>query len=199
MEFEQTLKTYEASTNRALNLCALHQHLTDSTTDVLNADDMLRSAITLVVSAFDYLMHELIRIEYHHRVQNKLKIDNFEVPISLLALADSSQYQALDSHIRHKNGYKSFIAPDKVAQALKSFLPNPWDNISSELNLNTTLSKQRLKAIANWRNRIAHEADIHPDFGGTQLWPINHDDVVDSILFMKELGISISKTMINHR
>ena len=199
MLFTQTLDLFKACLGRASNLCAIYQHLKDGTTDALNVDDLLRSAVTLTMSSFDYLIHELIKVECIYRVDNNLPLENFNVPSILLNLTEPDFSLALDAHIKTINGHKSFMAPDKVAQSLKIFLASPWNDIGAELGIDISVVKSRLKAISDWRNRIVHEADIHPDYGGTQLWPINYDDVMSSIEFIEDLGQSIALTITNNR
>jgi len=199
MDHSQSMKVYEDCIQRALNLCALYKHINESTTDALEVDDLLRSAITLSVSAFDYLIHEIIRLECLYRHTNGLKTQRIEIPISLLSTTEPERTKKLDAHIKNINGYKSFISPKKVADGLKCFLQSPWTEITAIDGRDESETKKSLKLIADWRNRIAHEADINPDLGGTQLWPIYHSDVIESVEFLRHLGGEICEAIKNSR
>lgn len=107
----------------------------------------------------------------------------------------TEQIMLIDAAIRRENSFRSFVAPDKIAECLKPLMDNPWDLIADKLGLTAKQCKSRLKSIIDLRNRIAHDCDVNPDYGGTTLWPIYADDVEDSIIFIKSLGAAISAAL----
>lgn len=42
-----------------------------------------------------------------------------------------------------------------------------------------------------------HEADVNPNYGGVELWPIYSEDVAESVRFLRELGEAISRAVTN--
>ena len=101
------------------------------------------------------------------------------------------------AHIGSVHSYKSFIAPDKIAEVLCHFLDSPWSAIASKMGEKESDIKSRLKELVRWRNRIAHEADINPTLGGIDLWPIFEQDVREAIEFLGSLGQSIADVIVN--
>ena len=87
----------------------------------------------------------------------------------------------LEAHITEANSYKSFIAPDKLGEALSCFIDSPWAKVASVMAITEADAKSRLRVIADWRNRIVHEADVNPNLGGIELWPIVRSDVIGAL------------------
>jgi hypothetical protein len=114
-----------------------------------------------------------------------------------LVCSDQAQIDIIDESIRKENSYKSFVAPDKLAQCLRILVDQPWDKIAGALNDTVAISKAKLKSVVDLRNRIVHEADVNPAYGRIELWPIYCEDVEDSIAFVRRLGASIAEIVNN--
>jgi hypothetical protein len=106
------------------------------------------------------------------------------VPFNVLISSDRAQIDIIDESIRKENSYKSFVAPDKLAECLRILVDKPWDKIADDLNDTAAISKAKLRSVVDLRNRIVHEADVNPAYGRIELWPIYCEDVENSIAFL---------------
>lgn len=161
----------------------------------MDCDDILRSSVVLAVSSFDLLAHDLYRTEVIHRFISKKSSATLKIPFDAGFLVGPSQAAAIDEHVRSETSYKSFVAPDKLAECLRPLIEKPWDKISVSLGIPAAVGKARLKSIIDLRNRIAHEGDVNPAFGGIDLWPIYSEDVEASIGFLRGLGTAVAQVV----
>ena len=180
---------------RAYDLKAIHEYLTKSAPAAMNCDDILRSALVLVVSSFDLYVHDVFRLEVLQRLSLGKDIAAYRVPFNALHLQSSERDAAIEECIRKENAHKSFVAPEKVAECLRSLLDNPWEVVALYFGSEVKSCKAKLKSVVDLRNRIAHEADVNPAYGGVELWPIYGEDVVQSIDFLRKLGLAIAEAL----
>lgn len=185
------LSTFNHGCDRARGLKTIYDYLKGVAPPALDCDDILRSAVVQVVSSFDLLMHDVIRLEVIHRLTHKQEVQFLKIPFATVIADGPSQLSIVDQSIRDENCYKSFVAPDKVAECLRPLIDKPWDRIAQELNESPSSCKSQLKSIVALRNRIAHEADVNPNYGGIELWPIYPEDVTQTISFLRKLGASV--------
>ena len=66
-----------------------------------------------------------------------------------------------------------------------------WEELSSLMNQDSKMLKNKLNLIVDRRNQIAHEADIK--FEDKELRDIRSDDIDNSIIFIESLVKSIFK------
>ena len=99
-----------------------------------------------------------------------------------------SNIRRIEAEIVATNSFKSFMAPDKIAEILSHLILQPWEKISAELTVDCAELKSAVRELNRWRNRIAHESDINPSLGGLELWPIVEGDVRDAVTFVRRLG-----------
>lgn len=158
----------------------------------MDCDDILRSSVVLTVSSFDLLAHDLYRTEVLHRFISNRSSGTLKIPFDAGFLAGAAQAMAIDEHVRSENSYKSFVAPDKLAECLRPLVERPWEKISTVLGIPSASCKAQLKNIVDLRNRIAHEGDVNPAFGGLDLWPIYAEDVEASVTFLRNLGAAVA-------
>lgn len=192
-----SLRTFYDGCERATAMCSIHGYLTSTAPASLNCDDILRSSIVLAVSSFDLLMHDIFRTEVLDRLNSGRKVDFFNIPFNISLLTDVEKSSLLEDHIRKENSYKSFVAPDKFAECLRPLLEKPWERVSEAYGSQDSVCKARLKGVVDLRNRIAHEADVNPAYGGIELWPIYSQDVQDSVAFLRTLGQAVAKAITN--
>lgn len=190
-----SLSLFTSNCERADGLRLIYEYLTAISPKSLNCDDVLRSALLLCVSSFDLFMHDIFRTEVVYRISARRKVDGFKIPFDALFIESSLHPVLVDEQIRRENSYKSFVAPDKIAECLRPLLAGSWDKIALEMCLPPTDCKARLKSIIDLRNRIAHEADVNPSYAGIELWPIYSVDVESSIDFLRSLGEAIAKVV----
>ena len=188
--FSETEIVFSQCLNRCKNLCEFQEYTEEKISKVLDTTDLLRASVVLCVSAYDFLAHEIFRIEAIERYRTGREMRRFSLPFNI-AVASSNEIETLiDNHVRNTNSYKSFVDPAKFSDAMGCFVETPWDKIAGKLNRRAPDLKKRIKAIYNWRNRIAHEADIKPVYAGVELWPIQKSDVVKAISDIEEVGIA---------
>lgn len=180
-----------SSIRRARGICHLQRYLARGHTDALDTDDLLRAAVVMTVSALDYLVHEIIRIEAVRCSRRRAPVARLELPLSII-YSDAQQIDELVSdYVRTKNAHKTFVDPGKLAEALSVYFAEPWVAIAKKCDKTPETAKLRLRAIYRWRNRIAHEADINPEYAGATLWEIRYEDVEAVIADIEHLGKGI--------
>lgn len=186
-KFSSSEEAFSRSLYRARALCGLHAYLSGNISKALDTSDILRAAVVLCVSAFDFLIHEIFRIEVSIRYQNQVSIDRLRIPFDVVVSSRPTE-ELIDEHIVEMNSYRSFVDPGKYAEAMSYFVSHPWSRVATKLGKSERSLKQRLRMIHQWRNRIVHEADIKPVLAGVELWPINHQDVLDAVRDIECLG-----------
>ncbi|MDD9914737.1 MAG: HEPN domain-containing protein [Rhodospirillaceae bacterium] len=189
-EYFPAENAFLVSLERARSLCALQHYLLENNTAVLETTDMLRASVVLSVSAFDYLIHELFRIEVLVRLRNKKEIEYLQIPFNIGVLEKSKREELIDRFVRERNSHRTFVDPQKFSEALRCFVQSPWNNIVAQIGVQEENIKQRLRMIYRWRNRIAHEADINPVLAGIELWPIVNEDVIEAIADLEKIGLA---------
>jgi hypothetical protein len=182
----------EDGCRRADVLVAIQRYTVSTSPAALNCDDMLRSAVVLAVSSFDLYVHDVFRSEVVYRLQNLVRVERLKIPFESVISNQEKQVMVIDDYIRKENSYKSFVAPDKLAECLRSFVSTPWSLIAEQMGLSDEECKGKLRRIIDLRNRIAHEADINPNYGGAELWPIYVSDVENSIMYVRNISRAIA-------
>lgn len=181
--------------------------------------DLLRSQIVYAVSAFDRLIHELVRVGVleifnekrvptekfknqpfrAHTFMNVMKsLKSASPPTS----PDDIPEVIINKEIIEKLSFFAFQAPDKVKDAL-SFIwnePQKMVILANEMKLPGTTDNEKqkklvqtLQLIANRRNQIVHEADIEPLTNKRR--NITRTMIEDNINFIESLGLAIFKVV----
>lgn len=157
-------------------------------------DEILRATIALLISSLDYLVHEIVLSEAAFRFNSKTPMSKIQVPFDALLVDEHEVLQTVLSHVKQVNGYRSFVAPDKVATGLSVVFSDAWTKISKSSGSEKDTLKRDLKLLVDRRNKIVHEADFNPDDFG-KLWSISKEDVTDSVEFISTLGESIIQSV----
>jgi hypothetical protein len=176
-------------------MCSIHSYITSTAPAALDCDDIIRSSLVLAVGSFDLYMHDIFRTEVMHRLVSRREVVGLKIPFNASLLTPAEQALLIEECIRNDNSFRSFVAPGKLAECLRPLVETPWDKISEELGESSATCKASLKRVVDLRNRIAHEADVNPAYGGIELWPIYSQDVVDSVAFLRSLGIAIGQVI----
>lgn len=187
--------TFLRGVDRAKALCGIYHHCDGSFPAALDCTDILRSAVVLGISSLDHLVHAIVKREIIYRYENRISVRRLVIPFDLFISQSGEIITLLDNHFLESHGYKSFVAPDKISEILSCFIDSPWNSISLEMQQAEPAIKGRLKQIVSWRNRIAHEQDINPQFGGLELWPIDEHDVSSALDFLSDLGSAIAAVL----
>ena len=186
---------------RVKNLGAIYKNINSQTTQILDLSDILRAQYVMLVSALDHFIHEIVRfgmIEIYkdkRKETKKFKEFIFGLDAKIINKDNIEPYKDtvwLDYQIRYKNGFKSFQQADKIREAMLLITDKDiWEELSSLMNQDSKMLKNKLNLIVDRRNQIAHEADIK--FEDKELRDIRSDDIDNSIIFIESLVISIFK------
>lgn len=188
---------FRANSDRVREIGGLYDALSDLTTSIVDASDLLRSQIVMTVSALDHYIHEITRLGMLEIFDGRrIPTDaflKFQISMETLQATVSAGVSSslLENEIREKHGYLSFQHPDRIADAIRLFYPSPlWPDVASSLSVSVNDVKTRLKLIVERRNKIAHEADMDPTYPGAR-WPITVHDVQTTIDFIEKVCNSI--------
>lgn len=163
---------FKANMEEAKNLSSLYEYLESSIKSPLSFDDLLRSQIVYSVSAFDKLIHDVIRIGIMEIFTNKRQPTPkyLAEPIStsiyndLISATIPPKEYIFEQAIVKKLKIFSYQDPDKVSEGLSYIWEEKqkWKKIALKMEIDNETAKTTLKLIASRRNSIAHEADINP-------------------------------------
>ena len=165
------LTLFKANIEEAKNLTLLYEYLENSIKSPFSFDDLLRAQIVYSVSAFDKLMHDVIRIGIMEIFTDKRN----PTPKYLAESISTSIYNELISatvppkeHIFEQAIVKklktiSYQDPEKVAEGLSYIWEEKqkWQKIALKMAIDDKTAKTTLKLIVDRRNAIVHEADIN--------------------------------------
>lgn len=165
----------------------------------LDLSDILRSEIVMAVSAFDCLLHDIVKSKMMDKLsepdsQSK-SLQEFPIPLNvvqdLISQPSEEARQTILSvtikQIIHKDSYQSARNIDNALRLIS--VNNIWFKIKDRLGLSVEDIKSTLGLIIRRRNKICHEADIDPLTN--KKIQIDENDVIDMIDFIHELGIAI--------
>jgi hypothetical protein len=169
---------FHTNIRQADELGELYDYLTTTIRIPASFDDLLRSQIVNALSAFDKLMHDLIRIgivmifESQRQPTNKYLIEAVAIQhlpgLTLGAVPPPSV--RFEEIVREKLSKLSFQDPSKIADGLSYIWSedNKWKQISNGLGVSEDNARRKQRLIATRRNAIVHEADIDPVTGQKQ-------------------------------
>jgi hypothetical protein len=194
-------KVFLANMRDADALTGIHNYLSRTVVAPMSFDDLLRSKIVYSVSAFDKLIHDLIRVGMvqiytGRRVPTPKYLAE---PITLstvqqLATTSTPPPEVVfEQAIQSKLKTLSFQDPDKVADGL-SYIWNEnqkWQRIAGGISIPEKTARTTLRLIAARRNAIVHEADMDP-ITGSKL-PITKVESDDVFSFLLNVGNEICR------
>lgn len=180
-------------------LTGIYDYLAGTVGEAISFDDLLRSKIVYSVSAFDKLMHDLIRIgivqTYAGSRTATPKYINEPIPLGVSQQLSSTITPPpeilFEQFIRAKLKILSFQDPDKLSDGLSYIWQESqkWQKIAAHLGIPETTAKTTLRLIANRRNAIVHEADLDPITG--QKLSITKEESINIATFLSNLGNAI--------
>lgn len=179
--------------------------------------DILRFQLVYAVSAFDRLLHEIIRkgiveiisgtrvqttkfLSQPFKADTLLKSIKYCNPSFVPSCPQESVDYVVNQEFAEKLSYLSFQAPDKVKDGLSyiwseshkmQVLADDIGMVGGNSNDRQKNLEQKLTLIVDRRNQIAHEGDIDPVTNTKR--DIVKQDVSDAINFISNLGLSILK------
>lgn len=182
MKFQFCEKAFSFRMDEARALCSLSEGLNET-----SSGTVLRGALLLSVSAFDFLVHEIVRVEITHRIQSGISVD-LEIPLTSVRGEPNELARQCDLIIRRNHSYKAFASSKGLKEAFRPLTSDIWGQIGRANTISLQDPKERLDVIWRWRNRIAHEGDFVPSTLAFESWPIFRSDVEDAIDFLSGLG-----------
>jgi hypothetical protein len=189
---------FKKNITESAQLIALFEY-TNEHLPSMNYDDLLRAHFVYSVSAFDKLIHDIIKIGMLEIFSNKrpatpkylsegisLEIYN---KISVATIPPKEFY--FEAEVTKKLSFMSFQDPNKVADGLSLIWgePHKWQIISASMRLDLSIAKTTLKTISARRNQIVHEADI--DIATGKKYSIEKNETEDVSNFILNCGTAI--------
>jgi len=196
------IQHFRANISRVRALGGLYNAITQMTTQVVDASDLLRAQIVMAVSALDHYIHEITRIGMIEAYNgNRPQTDaflRFQVTMegAITGLTSGGVSSWFEAEIRERHSYLAFQHPDRIADAIRLFSSSDlWQSVSTILGLPKQDLKNHLRLIVERRNKIVHEADLDPSFPGTR-WPIYPADAANATDFIEQLCEAIHSVII---
>ncbi|MEL4894147.1 HEPN domain-containing protein [Crocosphaera sp. Alani8] len=196
----RALRLFNQNIDEAKNLTALYEYLENSMNSPLSFDDLLRAEIVYSVSAFDKLIHDIIRIGMieiftgnrqatPQYLQESISIETYNELISPTMLPPKEYI--FEQAVFNKLKTISYQEPEKVAKGLSYIWDErqKWQKIAAKMDMDDRTAKTTLKLIAARRNAIVHEADI--DISTSQKYPINKHECQSITDFLSRCGQEI--------
>ena len=163
---------FNASIAEARGLTALFDYLTANVGGPFSYDDLLRSQIVYSVSAFDKLMHDIIRIGMvacftgARPPTDKYNAEPISILVhgTLIAATVPPKEIIFEGEVMTKLSRLSFQDPEKVAEGLSLVWgeKNKWVTIAGVMGKTVDDARTTLKLIVGRRNAIVHESDRNP-------------------------------------
>ena len=195
-----SLDLLRANIGRSRDLANLARAMSAQTTGALDTTDILRASLIMAVSSLDYFIHEIVRIgmleAYRGERARTPAFLRFQVTLDsvLQVSSDGGSEEWLDQQIRDRHGYQSFQTPENIAEAVRLISDTSlWDEVAQRQRIDVQETRDTLKLIVQRRNKIAHEADIMPDYAGQITYsdlrsPIDPDMVDGAIDFIAQVA-----------
>lgn len=195
---------FHKNIRQADELGALYDHMAITVAIPEQFDDLLRSQIVNAVSAFDKLIHDLIRI-------GMVKIFDNQRPSTAKYLSETIAIQHLpglvanaippppvrfEEIIREKLSKMSFQDPVKISDGLSYIWAEnqKWQEIARGLGMTKEDATRKMKLIVTRRNAIVHEADLDPVTNQKQ--SITRAETAEISAFLLALGNRICDLVI---
>lgn len=194
------LAGFKLSIQNAKDLSGLYEYLKSTHAVPFPFDDLLRSQIVYAVSAFDKLMHDIIRVGMvqtftgSRPATDKYHAETITIRFhrDLVGATIPPQEFLFDAEVARKLSYLSFQDPQKVSDGLSLIWsePHKWQKIAASLSMPAEEAKTKLKIIAMRRNAIVHESDWDPVTGEKKA--ISPSECADITDFVERCGTSIT-------
>jgi hypothetical protein len=201
----KALRLFKSNIEEAKNLTAVYEYLEASVKSPLSFDDLLRSQIVYSVSAFDKLIHDIIRIGMVEIFVGRRSSTPGYLAESISLSTHNELVSAtipppeylFEQAIFRKLKTVSYQDPSKIAEGLSYIWEEKqkWRKISAEMGLNDQEVKTKLKLIASRRNTIVHESDIDPSVNSK--YPISKVDCQSITDFLEQCGETIVELILS--
>lgn len=182
------ISRFNSSISQVNELLAIHYYLQSApVTEV--TDNILRAALTMMVSAIDTSVHELIVNAIMFELINDksiFKIDKIKIGISVSKESDfDTRLRLIESELRRQYAKESFQSSRQIESALATIgITKIWQRLSTPTGQPPQDIKIKLDLLVRRRNQIVHEGDL--DYLHS-LREIQREDLDESLHFTKEL------------
>ncbi|MCG9731143.1 hypothetical protein L1D44_15205 [Shewanella sp. Isolate13] len=193
--------TFEQNIKEARAISDIYNYLSSEVKVPFSVDDLLRSQIVYAVSAFDKLIHDLIRVglvqSYEGLRTQTPKYINEVFPMSVIQQMSTASIPPavhyFEQAVFQKLKVFSYQDPSKVSDGLSYIWDEKqkWQKITTQMGSTKDHKevKTQLKLIADRRNMIVHEADLSP--ASMQKQDITSSEVIEIIDFIESCGNAI--------
>ncbi len=186
------------------SLSQLHTHVTATYALPHDPDDLNRTKVVWSVSAFDKLIHDLIRLGMVQTFMGQRsptpKYLSEPVPLSTIVntytVAVMAAAITFEQVVFGKLKHLSFQDPQKLTDGLSLIWPekHKWTVMAADMGLSEADARTTLSLIASRRNAIVHESDLDPiTLIKTPLDAQTSDNVVS---YIERLGHAICNRII---
>lgn len=192
--------------NKCIDSCqkmnAIYSFLEKNKVMTLEIESILRAEYVLIVSAFDFYMHQIvcrIIVELFFSSTSKIACNEALIPISMIQLIhktadEPTQKTLLFSAIQERLSKDSFQSSRSVEYALGLIdVHQIWSKVSTAMHDTPERVKAQLDIIVHRRNQIAHEADI--EFTTGEYRAIDIETVNDCRDFLSNLVACIDSLL----
>ncbi len=192
-----TIDQFRANIERVRTLGAIYSNSSGQTIPGLDFSDLLRSELVMAVSALDYYIHEIVRLNmldiFHGNRPETPAFLRFQVSLEsvrhVINIPTSTDW--LDDEIRTRHSWQSFQHPNKIANAIRLISDvKLWEETGNHLGMPPQEVRGQLNNIIIRRNQIAHEADMNPVLPDSP-WPIDETLVDEAVNFIEQIAEAI--------
>ena len=193
-----SLRLFEKNIDESSQLMALFEY-TNEHLPTMNFDDLLRAHFVYSVSAFDKLIHDIIKIGMLEIFLDKRpatpkylsEVISLEIHNKISGATIPPKEYYFESEVVRKLSFMSFQDPNKVADGLSLIWgePHKWQIIAVSMGVEMQAAKTTLKTISARRNQIVHEADI--DMATGKKYSIEKAETENVVNFILNCGRSI--------
>lgn len=189
MPYKSSLITrFNSTITQVEELVAIHNFL-QSVPVTQVTDNILRAALTMLVSAIDTSIHELVinAVIFELKEEKSIfNLDNISIDISVSRESDSDKrLRLIEACLRKKYSKESFQSSKKIESTLSKIgITKIWSRLASSLGLPAEDIKIKLDLLVRRRNQIVHEGDLDHLHN---LREISSEDLLKSLQFTKEL------------
>lgn len=182
-------------------LATLHDYLLNQVKLPMTFDDLLRFQIVYSVSAFDKLIHDLIRIGMVEMFVGKRpatgKYLSERISLSAYRTISGATFPPREYYFEQEIISKlrtiAYQSPENIADGLSYIWDekHKWQKIASAMTMDEDGVKTKLKLIVDRRNKIVHEADVDIASGGK--FTISKADCEATVPFIEKCAEEIVK------
>ena len=195
----RALAAFNQTIADARSMTTLFDFLTASVPSPFSYDDLLRIQLVYAVSAFDKLIHELVRIGMVNSFlgartptpKYKAETISIEFHLTLVSATLPPPVSLFEQEVARKLKILSFQDPKKVADALSYIWDekDKWQKIGTTMGMNADDARTQLKLIVDRRNAIVHESDS--DALSVLKQPLSKDECRNVTDFIESCGRAI--------